>query len=227
VRFGFKAERSVMRKRLPKSRLSMREYISLNRITNYFLRRRKVKQFIFVLLVVFCSLFNDESLQADYILYFTSSPTSWVGQGETLTFTSPTTAFSSHRHDNAVCLSFNNGQDWYDLYLIGPVSTLPTVGFYPNATRWPFTGTGPGLWFVGNGRGDNTITGHFNVLQANYDLNGNVVSFAVDFTQYDEGAKANWVAGSFRYNSSIPIPELGTVLLLGLGGLFFRRKRIS
>ena len=40
---------------------------------------------------------------------------------------------------------------------------MPTVGFYPNATRFPFQGTGAGLSISGSGRGCNELTGRFEV----------------------------------------------------------------
>ena len=60
--------------------------------------------------------------------------------------------------------------------------------------------------FTAPGRGDNMLTGWFNVLQADYDLSGQVAAFAVDFVQYDEGNVTRWNRGSIRFNSDIPAP---------------------
>jgi hypothetical protein len=161
-------------------------------------------------------LFSNDSLRAADILIFTSSPGSWIGQGQTLTFSSPTSAFSVYRYYNqgAYTDALEFGVAGYYLFLVGPNYTVPAVGFYPNATRWPFMGSGAGLSFEAPGRGDNTLTGYFNVLQADYDATGNVVSFAVDFTQYDEGVTANWVSGSLRYNSTVPVPEPSNLVFI-------------
>jgi hypothetical protein len=53
----------------------------------------------------------------------------------------------------------------------------------------------PGLDFDTNSAGNNQLTGHFAILEANI-TNGAVVSFAADFTHHDEGAAASWVYGS-------------------------------
>jgi hypothetical protein len=131
--------------------------------------------------------------------YFTSSPTSWIGQGQTLTLTNN---FSATRSGNSLSFSTSG----YELRIIGAGSSLPTVGFYPGATRYPFQGSGPGMAFTAPGRGNNTLTGWFHVLQAEYQTNGQPAAFAVDFVQYDETVVTRWSRGSIRFNSAIPAP---------------------
>jgi len=135
---------------------------------------------------------------------FTSSPTAWIGGGQTTNFTS----VSASRTGNlgAYTDSVHLLAGGYELVIVGPGLTLAQVGFYPGATRWPFMGSGPGMAFTAPGRGDNTLTGWFNVLQADYDLSGQVAAFAVDFVQYDETIVTRWNRGSIRFNSDIPAP---------------------
>jgi hypothetical protein len=149
------------------------------------------------------------------IFHFTSSPSSWVGHGQTKTYDASQGAiisvyryFNQGAYTNDIDFSITQGGDWWYLDLVGPNLTLATTGSYPDAQRWPFQAAGhPGLDFSGEGRGNNTLTGAFTVLDAQFDPAGNVSSFAADFTQYDEGNLTWWNHGNIRYRSSIPIPE--------------------
>jgi hypothetical protein len=145
------------------------------------------------------------ALNAATFFYFTSATGSWIGQGQTLTLTDN---FSVKRTYNlgvyTDSVRFSAGG--YALVIVGPRLTLAQVGFYPGATRWPFMGDGSGMAFSGPGRANNTLTGWFNVLQADYDETGQVAAFAVDFVQYDEGNLTKWGRGSIRFNSDIPAP---------------------
>jgi PEP-CTERM motif len=103
------------------------------------------------------------------------------------------------------------------------------VQFYANATRWPFNSpTRPGLNVSGAGRGNNQLSGWFNVLEVEYGTGGSITSFAVDFRQYDENLTQTGPSlyGSLRFNSAIPVtltpvpePAPTAMLLAGLGVL--------
>lgn len=166
----------------------------------------------------------DRSPAAD-VFYFTSSPTSWVGHGQTATITPATGAqfsgfryFSQGAYTNTVSISVNNtGIDGWDMDFVGPNLTLPTVGDYENAARWPFQAPDqPGLSWFGEGRGDNALSGNFQVLQADFDSGGNLTAFAANFTQYDEGRSDWWNIGMIRYNSDVPLPDPAALSILAL-----------
>ena len=148
------------------------------------------------------------------VIYFTSTPGSWIGQGETRTIDSVTASryYDQGAYTNAVTLSGGG----YAFTLVEPNYTLPTVGYYSDVTRWPFMGNGAGMDFTAPGRGDNQLSGWFNVLEAIYSpIDGSVESFAVDFRQYDELSTTDWTEGWIRYNSSIAVdvPEPSSVAL--------------
>jgi len=144
--------------------------------------------------------------------YFTSSPDSFVGRGQTI-FLTPTNGFfiaairySEIRFD---CHDTNGGDLNWTVDFAARSNSVLTPGAYLGAHRFLPIGQddGPGLDFEGQGRGNNSLTGYFNVLEVVYDANTNVVSFAADFVQYDEGVTNHWNEGSVRFNSTIPIPQ--------------------
>lgn len=176
-------------------------------------------------------------------LYFTSSEDSWVGQGETHLVT-PDDGFefmsngfgegfvSFYINDFASNPDFWSTQWWF-LDIAAAQGEALQVGSYENAYRAAFRPDGsPGLDFGGNGRGNNTLTGRFDVLEVTFDDFGQLQSFAADFTQFDEGWPEARVDGRIRYNSSFalvaaPVPEPSTTALmaLGLAALFAVRRR--
>ena len=98
--------------------------------------------------------------------------------------------------------------------------------------------TRPGLDFSGNGRGNNTLGGWFDVLQVEYLPGGGIGAFAVDFRQYDESEQMTGPStyGSLRINSSIPLhftdlhatptplPPAAVMFLTGAFALVHRRR---
>jgi hypothetical protein len=166
-----------------------------------------------------------QQAQAATLLSFLSSPYSYVGGGETVSagpdngfdisvlgdqFT-PITQITSTLHFSVLEPWTPDGWRWWYLRLAAPEGANLSVGSYANATRWPFQETtAPGLDFSGNGRGNNRLTGSFNILESNLADDG-TFSFAVDFLQYDEESSNAWIKGAIRYNSEVPVnltPEL-------------------
>lgn len=85
------------------------------------------------------------------------------------------------------------------------------LGDYPLATNFdPDSSNLPILSVGGNGVGFNKSHGDFSVLDISF-LAGQLYSFAADFTVFDDvHPDIEWIYGSFRYNSSVPlnpIPE--------------------
>jgi len=160
--------------------------------------------------------------QAATLLSFLSSPYSWVGRGETVS-AGPNNGFDisvlgdqftpiTQITQITSTLNFNITEPWtlygwrsWDLRLAAPEGASLAVGSYSNATRSSFKdATAPGLDFSGNHRGNNRLTGSFNILESNVADDG-TFSFAVDFLQYDEESTNAWIKGAIRYNSEVPI----------------------
>jgi hypothetical protein len=141
--------------------------------------------------------------------------------------------------DRGVQISYNDGSYWtfqfsapsYDPTTNTTLGQPLHVGLYTNAQRFPFNSpTKPGINISGNGRGNNTQTGWFNVLDIEYDAAGDLSKFAVDFKQFDESSITTGLYGSLRFNSSIainPVPEPSTfaLMVLGLFGVVATARR--
>ncbi len=111
------------------------------------------------------------------------------------------------------------------------------LGFYDNATRYPFNSLlRPGMDVSGDSRGYNQLSGWFNVLEVQYDASFEITSLAVDFAEYGENLTQSGPAlyGSLRYNSSVPltttVPEPSALLQLSAGILgllaLMKKKRL-
>ncbi|MCW5199987.1 hypothetical protein VU05_04695 [Desulfobulbus sp. F1] len=157
------------------------------------------KKFFFLVVgLLVCSQAN-----AATYLYFNSEAGDYIGQGLEQTWTEDNGTFSvSRNYDNGISVSYQ-GSDWWSLDFTAPSNAQLMAGPYENAERFPFQSpTLPGLNVSGSGRGCNTLTGRFNILDVEYDTDGKVLSFAADFEQHCEGMDPA-LFGSIRYNSSI------------------------
>jgi hypothetical protein len=125
-------------------------------------------------------------------LSFSGDPGDYISGGQSYSYSTDAGDILNVSSDSAhslVSVSVNafNG-DWWTLELAAPSGQSLTSGTYTGATRYPFNGAGPGLDLSGNGRGCNTLTGSFTVLDAVYGINGYVQQFDATFEQHCEGA---------------------------------------
>jgi uncharacterized delta-60 repeat protein len=131
----------------------------------------------------------------------------YIGQGRTWAYGSSATYSmynpypSNSTYSNAISLSVSTATDWWYFSFWAPNNAPFVAGTrYTGATRFPFNGAAePGLSVSGNGRGSNTLTGEFTVLQAVYDETGALLSFAASFEQHSEG-RTPALRGTIRYN---------------------------
>ena len=139
----------------------------------------------------------------------------FIGAGQSYKFT-PANAvftFSASLSGLEQDLTASDGQSWtVDMYP-GSGAVL-AVGNYPNATRYPFNGSGNGLSVFGDGRGCNTLTGSFRVKQAVFSaVDNSLQNFDGTFTQHCEGATPA-LTGEVKYDAeAVTAPPPGVTQL--------------
>jgi hypothetical protein len=192
----------------------------------------KIKSIIITIAIFFAA----NSVSAATIFTFDSSPTSWVGQGESV-YVTPSDGYlftpsGNLNHVSVRIASLNSpfGPNWnpssghpynyWTLDLAAPFSDPLDIGLYSNAARYPFQDNNqPGLTLFGNHRGNNRNGGFFEILDINFNLDGTLDSLAVDFTQYGEQQESRWVTGSLRFNSDVAVVPLPASIWLFLSAI--------
>jgi len=145
----------------------------------------------------------DEDGSATF-LAFRSQHGDYIGQGQTWTLTPTDGTLTLATGTGSVSVQFQ-GSRWWSLRFGSPTGNLLTPGVYEGATRWPFESpTKPGLDVSGDGRGCNTLTGRFVVLEAQYGPSHDVQRLAIDFEQHCEGSPPA-LYGSVRYQSAVSV----------------------
>src|SRR5439155_22233262 len=97
------------------------------------------------------------------------------------------------------------GSWWSADFVPGQGDIIVAGSSYPNAHRYPFNGTGPGLDISGNGRGCNTLNGSFTVTWTDFAADGRLRSFGVTFEQHCEGATPA-LRGTFEFRAGDNTP---------------------
>lgn len=169
------------------------------------------------------------------LLVLDSQPGDYIGGGIRQTLSEADGRFNATRNfDGGVRIDFET-QDPAHFWVLefAAAGDLPlTPGLYEGAVRFPFQGPGEhGLSVSGDGRGCNTLTGRFEVLEVTYGPAGQVVSFAADFEQHCDGLSPA-LFGSVHFNSGAPVPPSLTLTLTGCtncsaGALFAVEARLT
>lgn len=162
-----------------------------------------------------------------------SSPSSWVARGYQDYTVTPDLGWTftvGRNFDNGVSLNVNGpplpgtSVDSWRLEFAAPFNELIVPGFYPNLQRFPFQDADrPGLSFSSTGRLDNRAGGFFEVFEATYGPDDEVLSFAADFTHYGEENPNNYAVVEVRFNA-VPEPTTAILLLAGVSILLRRRR---
>jgi hypothetical protein len=150
-------------------------------------------------------------------LSFVSDPGDYIGGGQSRMFTLDTASFSVRGGQNGGYVGVTvfpfTGGFWF-LDLAAPQGTPLAPGPYEGAARYPFQASGqPGLSLTGDGRGCNTVTGRFTVVEAEFGPNNYVVRFHATFEQHCEGGTAA-LLGEIQIVNPPPPPPLGITLTI-------------
>jgi hypothetical protein len=168
----------------------------------------KLMQLLRSTLCLFVLVGSASAFAGQNILYYLSQSGDYIGEGAEVTFTAADGTFvASPNFSNGVQVRFNTPtfSHWWTLNLAAPNNALLQPGAYEGSQRWPFQAAGnPGLDFTGDGRGCNTSTGRFDVLEIVRDTTGAITQLAANWEQHCEGAVPA-LFGQIRYNSDVPI----------------------
>jgi Thrombospondin type 3 repeat len=149
----------------------------------------------------------DPDLEASFVL-FDSQAGDYIGQGLRQHFDAANAEIRVDRNNDGGVTFHVDGSDSWTLDFTGAGGGQVDPGVYEGATRYPFNGpTEPGLDVSGAGRGCNSLSGRFEVFEAEYAGNGDVLRFSADFEQHCEGG-APALLGSVRYRAAFrPVPK--------------------
>lgn len=141
----------------------------------------------------------------------TSDPGDFVGEGASHSYSAPTTTFSVQNGGNTVRVDTSvpgSPGDFWNLAFEAPAGQQLQPGTTYQAERWPFQSADEaGLEVFGQGRGCNTLTGSFTILDATYGPFGYLESFHATFEQHCEGA-ADALRGEIEVGTPPPPPAL-------------------
>jgi len=157
----------------------------------------------------------------DASLSFVSDPGDYIGGGQSRLFTLDDASITSRYSDNGGHFGLTvfpfSGGFWF-LDLAAPAGSQLVPGAYEGAIRYPFqSASQPGLSLSGDGRGCNTLTGRFDVLDAAFGANGYIERLHARFEQHCEGGTPA-LFGEVNVVNPPPPPPLQIALTINKPG---------
>ena len=125
-------------------------------------------------------------------LHFESDPGDYIGAGETVTWTTADASFAVSETAAGLQVSakaLGNLGSWWDIGMAVNGRT-PAVGYYENASRFPFPSSGPTFDFEGSGKGCNTLLATYQIYDLQRAPDGTISRLQVTFEQHCEGKTA-------------------------------------
>src|SRR5260370_15791141 len=175
-----------------------------------------------ILLILFgLSIFGVTTQAQVTSLTLNSDPGDFVGQGQFLFLHPADGTFTAQQNfDQGASFAFNTTSfsQFWSLDFAAPNNQPLTVGTYLGAARFPFHASNqPGLSVFGDGRGCNTLTGSFQVLQVTYGSGNSIAAFDTTFVQFCNGGAAA-LRGEIRFNANVVVNLTAPTRLTGLEG---------
>ena len=119
---------------------------------------------------------------------FASDSGDYIGGGAIKSYTGATTIFNLHGTAADLTFSVSGQRDVWSVELAAAPGEQLKVGTYTDAQRAPFRDAGhPGLDVSGDGRGCNTLTGSFKIIELVADSTGAVKALSATYEQHCEG----------------------------------------
>jgi VCBS repeat-containing protein len=179
-----------------------------------------ISQRLAAMLLVLCAFSVSAHAQVTS-LTMVSDPGDYIGAGQFYFYTPADGTFSAQQNSaQGVSLAFNTPsyEHWWYLDFAAPNSQPLTVGTYAGAVRFPFQEADqPGLSVYGDGRGCNTLTGTFQVLEIAYGAANDIIAFNATFEQHCEGGSAA-LRGEIRYNANVTVNVTAPTHLTAIEG---------
>lgn len=157
---------------------------------------------ILILLAALFTIAPNVGAAEQNLLYFSSSPGDYIGQGQTFLTTDPAT-FSVGGTREGLSVSTPWG---YGMSFVPPAGQQLRVANFTDAHRTPFRGAAAGIEITGNGRGCNQITGAFDIREIEFGGDGNVSRLWMYYEQFCENTMPP-IRGEIRFRS-LQAPEL-------------------